>query len=158
LQGLAPRNATAELDREDLLQAPTLPDAAAKPDRDAVFQAPASPDEAWLDQGAALREPGITLKLQPDEIAILLRRAQDMLKLGDIPAARVVLRRAAEAGNSEAAFMLASTFDPNVLREVGVIGLAPDQGTALSWYEKASALGSEKAERSIQRLRQAGDR
>ena len=99
--------------------------------------------------------PGI--KLPPDEIAMLLRRGQDMLKLGDIAAARLVLRRAAEAGNSEAAFMLASTFDPNVLREFGVIGFAPDLSKALSWYEKASALGSEKAKRSIERL-SAGNR
>jgi TPR repeat protein len=81
-----------------------------------------------------------------------------MLELGDIPAARLVLRRAAEAGNSEAAFMLASTFDPNVLRELGVIGFPPELGQALAWYEKASAFGLEKAKRSIERLRQAGDR
>jgi TPR repeat protein len=98
------------------------------------------------------------LTLPPDEIAMLLRRGQDMLKFGDIPAARVALRRAAEAGNPEAAFILASTFDPNVLREAGVIGFAPDLGQALSWYEKASALGSEKAKRSIERLRYAQDR
>ena len=96
--------------------------------------------------------------ISPDETAMLLGRGRDMLKLGDMPAARLLLRRAAEAGNSEAAFMLASTFDPIVIREVGVIGVAPDLNEALAWYEKASALGSEEAKRRIERLGHAGNR
>ena len=98
------------------------------------------------------------LKLSPDETAMLLGRGQDMLRLGDMPAARLLLRRAAEAGNSEAAFLLASTFDPMVIQEVGVIGFAPDLNQALAWYEKASALGSEEAKRRIERLGYAMNR
>ena len=113
---------------------------------------------AHPDQEAGVQAPGISLKLPPGDIAMLLRRGQEMLKLGDIAAARPVLRRAAEAGNSEAAFLLASTFDPIVLRELGVLGFVPDVTQALSWYEKASELGSGAAKHRIERLGQIGHR
>ena len=117
------------------------PDAAARPSQEAGLQTPAT-----------------RLKLPPDDVGVLLRSGQEMMKIGDIAAARPVLRRAAEAGNSEAAFLLASTFDPIVLREFGVIGLTPDVTQALSWYEKASELGSGEAKRRIERLGHIGHR
>ena len=96
--------------------------------------------------------PAMQSKLPPAEVAGLLQRAQGMLKVGDISAARLVLRRAAEAGNAEAAFLLATTYDPIALRELGVIGFAPDLEQARSWYQRAAALGSGEAERRIERL------
>ena len=107
---------------------------------------PVSPDRP------PVQAPPEKLKLQPDEIAMLLQRGKDMLKLGDVSAARLVLRRAAEADNAEAALLLASTFDPIELRELGVMGFAPDFSQALAWYLKASALGSGEAQRRIERL------
>jgi len=93
-----------------------------------------------------------------EEIAMLVRRGQDMLKLGDIAAARLVLRRAAEAGSSQAALMLGSTFDPLTLRGFGVVGFASDLDQAVSWYEKALALGSGEAQQRIDRLTGAESR
>ena len=118
-----------------------------------------TPDaRARPDQEAGLQAPAITWKLPPGDIGMLLRRGQEMMKLGDIAAARPVLRRAAEAGNSEAAFLLASTFDPIVLHELGVLEFVPDLTQALSWYEKASELGSGAAKHHIERLGQIGHR
>ena len=71
------------------------------------------------------KRPPEKLKIQPDEIAVWLQRGKDMLKLGDVSAARLVLQRAAEADNAEAALLLASTFDPIELRELGVMGFPP---------------------------------
>ncbi|MGH6770869.1 MAG: hypothetical protein ACRECO_17815 [Xanthobacteraceae bacterium] len=96
------------------------------------------------------------LKLPPEEIAMLLRRGQELLKLGDIAAARLMLRRAAEAGNASAAFALGSTYDPVVLREFGVMGFAPDAAQARTWYQRATALGSTDAAGRMERLGQAG--
>jgi hypothetical protein len=110
------------------------------------------------DRPPASQAPAMKLTLQPDELALLLRRGQDMLKLGDISGARLVLRRAAEAGSSDAALMLASTFDPVTLRELGVLGFAADLGQALSWYEQALALGSGEAKQRLDRLRRIGQR
>jgi TPR repeat protein len=113
---------------------------------------------ASSDRPPVQQVPALQLKLSPDETAMLLRRGRDMLQLGDITAARTVLRRAAEAGDSGAALLLASTFDPIVLREIGVVGFAPDPQQALSWYEKAFALGSGEAKGRIERLGHAGKR
>jgi hypothetical protein len=115
--------------------------------------APAEPDRSPAPQS-----PVTTLKLQPDELAVLVRRGQEMLKVGDIPAARMMLRRAANGGDAEAALILASTFDPIVIREMGVVGLAPDLTEALAWYRKASALGSREAQQRISRLESASKR
>ena len=161
--GLAPArsvpDAAAKPDREAVLQTPAVAGAPAKPDREAVLQTPAiAVAPAGPDREAVLQTPAMKLKLPPTEIAMLLQRGQDMLKSGDIAAARLLFRRAADAGDSEAAFKLASTFDPIVLREVGIMGFAPDVTQALSWYEKASALGSQEARHRIERLGQAGNR
>jgi hypothetical protein len=64
---------------------------------------------------------------------------------GNIRAARMMLKPAAEAGDPVAAFTYAETYDPLVLRKVvirGGIELKADVGAALAWYQKAKNLGS----------------
>ena len=90
--------------------------------------------------------------LEPEEIATLLQRAEEFLKIGDIAAARLALRRAAAAGNAQAALSLGMTYDPAVLAEQGVLGLAPDEEQARAWYQRAAELGSTEAPRRLERL------
>jgi hypothetical protein len=90
--------------------------------------------------------------LDPEEIATLIKRAEDFMNIGDIVAARLALRRAAAAGNAQASLMLGMTFDPAVLAEQGVFGLAPDEGQARAWYQRAAELGSTEAQRRLERL------
>jgi TPR repeat protein len=78
------------------------------------------------------------------------------LRTGDIAAARLVFRRAANAGNPQAALTLGATFDPLVLAELGVLGFPSDPAQARSWYDKAARLGSPEASRRIEALAQAG--
>ena len=59
---------------------------------------------------------------------------QDAFSTGDLAAARLLLRRAAEAGSAEAALALGATFDPLVIRRLGAIGAAPDAAQARKWY------------------------
>jgi hypothetical protein len=94
--------------------------------------------------------------LAPDEIAMLVQRGKDLLTTGDISAARLLLRRAAEAGDAEAALALGSTFDPAVIAQLGAIGVKADAARAREWYEKAAALGSNAASQRIANLAQAG--
>jgi len=61
----------------------------------------------------------VTRHLDSDELASLLRRADDFIKSRDISSARLLLRRAAEAGDVRATITLAGTFDPNVLKTLG---------------------------------------
>jgi TPR repeat protein len=69
-------------------------------------------------------------------------RAEKLVAQGDIEAARVLLRRAAEAHHARAAFALAATYDPAALGRLGVRGVAGDAALAQQWYDKAREYGS----------------
>jgi len=90
--------------------------------------------------------------LDPDVIAALLRRADALIASGDVAAARLVLRRAADAGEASAAMKLAETYDPANLAKLGVHGIVPDVSMARSWYEKARQFGSVAAPQRLETL------
>jgi hypothetical protein len=91
-------------------------------------------------------------ELNPEELAALLKRGQQLAASGDIAAARLTLRAAAEARNAQAALALGATYDPGVLRSLGIFGVTPDAAMARSWYEKAKAYGSAEAMRRLELL------
>src|SRR6202051_5200983 len=102
-------------------------------------------------EDAAVAQP-VSLSLSSDEIAMLLKRGKDAFSTGDLAAARLLLRRAAEAGSAEAALALGATFDPLVIRRLGAIGATPDAAQARQWYQKAVALGSTTASQPLATL------
>ena len=85
----------------------------------------------------------------PDELAALLKRAKGLLAVGDITSARLLLERAADAQEAEAALMLAGTYDPQVLGDAGHAqhhagsgdgaGLVPEGGPARLGRRQAAA-------------------
>ena len=81
-------------------------------------------------------------RLDREEIADLLKRGEEFMAAGNLSLARLPLRRAAEAGDPQAAFALATTYDPMLLGTRGVIGVVPDIAMARAWYEKAKEFGS----------------
>ena len=89
------------------------------------------------------------------EIAHLLKRGEELVEAGELGPARLVLRRAAEAGHPNAAFALATTYDPALLEARRVIGIAPDIAMARAWYEKAKEFGSTDASRRLELLAKA---
>jgi hypothetical protein len=90
--------------------------------------------------------------VDPSEVAALLKRGQDYLQNGDIVSARLMLRRAAGAGDPHAALLLGATFDPFVLRDLGVLGFTPDPAQARTWYQRAADAGVPEATRRLERL------
>jgi hypothetical protein len=90
--------------------------------------------------------------LDAAEIDALIRRGEAFILQGDFAAARLVLRRAAEAGNGRAAVMVGATYDPVMLRRVGAIGVKPEPEQAREWYERAVALGSPDASERMAEL------
>jgi TPR repeat protein len=64
----------------------------------------------------------------------------------------MVLRRAANAGNAQAALALGGTYDGMLLAELGVLGFAADPAQARVWYQRALELGSREASRRLDRL------
>ena len=68
----------------------------------------------------------------------LLKRGEELISQGDIAAARLMLTRAAEAGDARSALALGATYDPAVLGKLGVLGVAADVAQARAWYGKAA--------------------
>jgi hypothetical protein len=100
--------------------------------------------------GTSVASPGP----EREEVAALIARGQTYLANGDVASARLVFRRAAKTGDAQAALALGGTYDPLVLRSLGVIGVAADAAQARSWYEKAAELGSQEAPHRIDQLAQ----
>jgi hypothetical protein len=92
------------------------------------------------------------VQLSPNEVASLVRRAQELLASGDLQVARAFLSRAAEAHDARAALLLAKTFDPIVSRQSGVPDVGPDLAQARNWYQRARELGSPEAQRQLDAL------
>lgn len=84
-------------------------------------------------------------RLDRDEIADLRKRGEEFMAAGNLGLARLALQRAAEAGDPQAAFALATTYDPILLETRRVIGVVPDIAVARAWYEKAKEFGSTDA-------------
>jgi hypothetical protein len=91
-------------------------------------------------------------RMDADELAALMARAKAFLTSGDIPPARLLLERAAEAQDASAALMLAQTYDPTVLGTQDIRNITPDPALARSWYQRAAQLGSPDAQRRLSQL------
>jgi len=79
----------------------------------------------------------------------------ELMANGDVAAARLMFRHAAEAGSANAAFALAETYDPFVNKKSGRReAITLDITLARSWYKKARDLGSAAAQERIVQLTQ----
>jgi hypothetical protein len=176
---VAPAPAQRQLDREDIAAAPPVSSAPAQRQLDReeitamppISPAPAqrqldreentatppispAPAQRQLDREEITAAPPVApapaqRQLGREEITVLLNRGKHLIANGDLAAARLVLQRAAEANDAEAALALAATYDPIVLRELKVYGLTADAAMARAWYQRARELGSAAA---LQRL------
>jgi TPR repeat protein len=90
----------------------------------------------------------------PQEIALLIERGRALFEAGDVAAARLFFRRAANAGDAAAAVAMGATYDPDVLAKRFIRGIEPDAQEARAWYEKARLLGSPEGPRRIEMLAQ----
>jgi hypothetical protein len=77
----------------------------------------------------------------------MLAKAREFAKAGDMAAAFLVFRRAAETGNSAAELELGAFYDP--LAAPTKAGFTPDGARAADWYERAALAGSAEAQRKL---------
>jgi len=77
-------------------------------------------------------------QLTAEEEARYLKRGDELLKLGDVASARLILEHAARRESTRAMTALAKTYDPDYLAKLGVRGVKPDIDQAIVWYERAS--------------------
>jgi hypothetical protein len=112
----------------------------------------AAPPAAAVPVTAPLVAAPPPRKLDADELATFLNRAKGLLAAGDIPSARLLLERAADAQDGSAALLLAQTYDPDVLGTQDARNIIPDAATARAWYQKAAQFGSADAQRRLAQL------
>lgn len=62
--------------------------------------------------------------LSPEQIETLMRRGHQLLAEGDLVTARLQFRRAADAGDADAAKALAMTYDPDLIARLGLVGMS----------------------------------
>jgi hypothetical protein len=136
--------------------------AAAPPDADraggqeAVPRQTAQPIIVTLDgsepraQAAPASESGAAPP--PPDVGALTAQGKEFFAAGDLVAARILFTRAAKAGDAAAAVAMGATYDPVVLAEHGVRGVASDLDKARAWYERAKAMGSSEGPRRLEVL------
>jgi hypothetical protein len=112
--------------------------------------APATPPRAEPPAAAPLpAAPAATREPAPASAASpLLTRADQLLALGDMSAAREFLELAADAGDAAsatAAFRLGQTYDPLFLRQTAARGVAANPIKAALWYRQAADAGNREA-------------
>jgi hypothetical protein len=130
--------------------AASAPSAAAAPSPARAETPAALPPSPAPNQAAPAVQAVRTLDL--DSIKLLMQQGEQFVASGDLVAARLVYRRAAESGNAAAALALGATFDPVVLAKIGVKGMGADIEKARGWYEKAKEFGSPDAPRRLEML------
>jgi hypothetical protein len=117
----------------------------------AVAQAPApAPTAAPVPPGATKKSVrdivGEYLATKPTPEA-MLAKARDFAKAGELGAAFLVFRNAAETGNAAAQLELATFYDP--LATPPKAGFTPDGARAADWYERAALAGVAEAQRKL---------
>jgi hypothetical protein len=85
------------------------------------------------------------VQLDSDEMTRLIKRGKDFLAQGNFASARLLFKRAADAGSAEAALALGSTYNPSVIKQLGAVSITPDIDGALKWYKTAADRGSAEA-------------
>jgi hypothetical protein len=115
-------------------------------------QAPAEVQQPAVAAAAPTAIAPPVRRMDSGELAALMTRAKAFLASGDIPPARLLLERAAEAQEASAALMLAQTYDPTVLGTQDIRNITPDPALARTWYQRAAQLGSADAQRRLSQL------
>jgi TPR repeat protein len=75
-----------------------------------------------------------------------------LLRDGDFSSARLILQRAADAGEPDAALTLGATYDPGILAQLGIRNQLANVDLARTWYEKAQEFGSAEASSRLKTL------
>lgn len=131
--------------------------AAISPPRDDLTSAYSQTPQTLQTRPLPPDEPPVTAapvrRMDRDELTTLMRRAKGLLAAGDIPSARLLLERAANAQDANAAFMLGQTYDPQMLGTQDTRKIKSDPATARAWYQQAAQLGSAEAQRRLGQLR-----
>jgi len=128
--------------------------------RGSVMAGVQPPDDATAGGSARFTrsirsQPGRSLsprEMSSTEEAKLVARAEFLIKQFDFASARLLLAYALEKGSARAAFMMAETYDSQVLRSLQAYGVRGDDQRAREFYQLAAAAGIEKARERVEAM------
>jgi hypothetical protein len=120
----------------------------------------ATPDDATAGASGRLtrstrsepRRPQPPSAMSSAEEAKLVARAESLIKQFNFVGARLLLAHAFEKGSARAAFMMAETYDRQILRSLQAYGVRGDAEMAREFYQLAAAAGIEKARERVEAL------
>ena len=121
-----------------------------------VASADAGSAPVFEPQAAPAQVSSPAERVDAEQVTMLSNRGMEYLRSGDFPSARLLLKRAAEAGSPGAALMLGATFDPLFLPQLRANGIEPDVAQARRWYERALELGADDASQRLAELGRIG--
>jgi len=118
-----------------------------------VLESPTSADEGTTNAPAAqawtapvvYQGSQSTTAPTTSQVDSYLKRARELVTIGDIAGARLLLSRASEGKDSRALVALAETYDPVVLRGWRVVGMRADPDRARALYQEALKAGNKTA-------------
>ena len=114
-----------------------------------------SPPLKLVDSEQVASEPGVSAPALPppdipaDEQQQMMLRVAILLGQGDVAGARAILERLDRAGNGQASFGLAQTYDPAMLSRWNVLGIKPDADKAMQLYRRALDEGIPEAQEHL---------
>lgn len=110
------------------------------------------PRLAFAPHPAEAPYPTITKVLARQDEDKLINAAREHFRAGDLAAARRVLDQRDLSKRGDAVFLLAETYDPNVLAALGIQGVIAEPQTALRLYEAALKFGVPAARHRVEAL------
>ena len=124
------------------------------PDQPAPASAPRPAPAAPRAGSAALASPvqAAPSASERERALQFYSKGLELLERGDVDAARKFFERASDLGLSQGAIALATSYDPNELAKLKVVGLHGDAAAARKWYERAAQLGAVEAADRLRRL------
>ncbi len=114
-----------------------------------LLSAPTIADRAVPSADASTTLPPRQETVASSEAEQQIEMARGLIRSGDILGARRLLERSEARDSGQALFMLAETYDPNVLAALGATGVIADARVARRYYEAALA---ESVDAAIARL------
>ncbi len=108
-------------------------------------------DAGTAQAAAAPVTPAPAADPNPNE-QMLLTRATELFKKGDVSGARVIFEYLALKGSPRAAVAMGETYDPLILEKLFIQGLESNAAKAQEWYQKAESLGSGEARTRLNAL------
>jgi len=125
-----------------------------EPESPAIYEpgAVAADPAAENASDAAVKSPPREPNVDMAQAASYMSSGDAYLERGDIASARLFYLEAEHSGLPAAMIAIGKTYDPNMLKKLGIKGFAADPDKAAEWYRKAEKAGQAEANQYLTEL------